>query len=276
MIRLKFCVFLLLSASAVPGAHSQHGALQNQVDARGPKAVLKRGSAFYGYPGSMAFHTAFHRGITTRYLLLKTATELPALRDYLALNDQQIGLISELRPVEVDISQDDHANAIVDPNAEPDENVVDPDYFRFLSDDQLNRLDLVALALDGYPALARSSVAERLELSPMTRTAIAAVLRENRTEIFLPRFRANFAGKLPSDHEYRDSVFAGQFLAHLNHEIIEVLAPQEAKRLTDWLMSAPTSDDAIEAVFTATPFPNGLNALASRWDPLRKEQKDEQ
>jgi hypothetical protein len=117
MIRLNICVLLLLSGGAMPSAYSQDNATserwQNRVDERGPKAVLKRGAAFYGYPGSMAFHTAFHRGITTRYLLLKTATELPALRGYLGLNEQQIGLISELRPVEVDRSQEDHANAFL-------------------------------------------------------------------------------------------------------------------------------------------------------------------
>lgn len=280
MIHLKICVLLLLSTGAVQCAYGQDNVpsepLYNRVDARGSKAVLKRGAAFYGYPGGIAFHTAFHRGITTRYLLLKTATKLPALRGYLGLNEQQIGSISELQPVAAGRSNEEHANALVDPNAEPDETVVNPDYFGFLSDDQLNRLDILTLWFDGYPALARSSVAERLELSPMTRAAIARVLLENRTEIFLPRFRANFAGRLPSDHEYRNSAFAGQFLAHLNHEIIDVLKPQEAKRLYEWLTTAPPSKDAIEAILTMAPLPDGLNALASPWDPRRQKQGDEQ
>lgn len=280
MIRSKTCVVLLLVTAVMPVAHSQEDGTsdrwQQWLDERKPKAVLERGAAFYGYPGGMPFHTAFHRGITTRYILLKTATELPAVRNYLDLNARQLGAVSKLQPVEVNLDREDNANALADPNAEPDEQRTDPDYFRFLSDEQLGRLDLLALTLDGYPALARLSVAERLELSATTRADIASILMENRTEIFLPRLRANFAAQLPPDYEYANSEFEGKFSAHLNHEILDVLKPREAKLLTEWLASAPPLDEPLEAIQKLAPLPGGLNSLATRWDPLRTKTRDEQ
>jgi len=277
MVRLKILAFLLLAAGVMPGAYSQDEPAserwQKRLDERGPKALLERGAAFYGYPGGLAFHTAFHRGITTRYLLLKTAAELPAVRDYLGLNAEQIGAVSHLQPLELDTNQ---AKVLADPNAEPDEHVVDPDYLRFLSGDQLSRLDMLALRFDGYPVLSRSSVADRVGLSPETRAKVARILSENREEIYLPYVRANFAAQLPPDHKYTDSEFSGKFSAHLNHEIINVLKPSEITRMIEWISSGPPPEEAIKAIIPTAPLPDGLNSLAARWDPLRQKKEDEQ
>jgi hypothetical protein len=277
MIRLKFLAFLLLAAGAMPDAYCQDKAAlerwQKRLDEQGPKPLLKRGAWFYGYPGGMAFHTAFHFGITTRYLLLKTATELPEVRDYLGLDAEQIGVISRLQALKLDATQ---AKALADPNAEPDEHVVDPDYFRFLSGEQLSRLDLLTFWFDGYPFLSRSSVANRVELSPETRTKVASILLENREDIYLPYVRANFAAKLPPNHKYRDSELFGRFSAGLNHEIVDVLEPSEITRMFEWLTSEPRPDEAAKAIKQIAPLPDGFDALVGRWHPFQQKKEAEQ
>lgn len=158
----------------------------------------------------------------------------------------------------MEVAREDHPDALGDANAQADEQIVESGYFGFLSADQLSRVDGVAMYFDGYPALARRSVADRLDLSADTRSAIATILSDNREQVYLPYFRARFAAPLPPDHEYADSVFFGKFLAHLNHEIADALKPPEAARLVEWLGVHPVPGDVVDAIEEKAPLPGGM------------------
>jgi len=226
-----------------------------------PIQLLKRGAMFYGYPGTMAFHTAFHAGTTSRYLLLKATSQLPEFRDYLVLTVIQIEAIAKLQPLDIDAIRTDNPKAVTDPNAELDEQIANPDYFAFLSSDQINKLDRVTFAFDGFASLSRRSLIKRLKISQTTDAKISAILLKNRENIFLPYFRWRFAAPLPPDHEFQDCDFSGKFITHLNYEIVDALSLTEAQALISWFATHSPPDTLIEKIKRLAPLPTGLFGL---------------
>ena len=148
-------------------------------DSRTPRQVLRDYSWVYNWPGGALFHTAFHRGYTTRFLLLKKCASSPVIADYLELTENQLKSVRELKPV---VSSEIK-------NAQPDEQAVDADYYAFLSKEQLLKLDITALRFDGFWALTRQSLAGSARLSADSKSNVAAVVAEVRDRIIMPKFR---------------------------------------------------------------------------------------
>ncbi len=137
---MRFCIFVVISLMAVP----PHASGQENV-VESSRELLCQSSSYFNYPGGMLFHTAFHHALTTRYVLLKSAKQCPALKQYLKLNANQMESVDKLRPLHVETPS---KKAATDLNAEPDEQVLDSNYFDFLNTEQLARLDLVAFRFE--------------------------------------------------------------------------------------------------------------------------------
>jgi hypothetical protein len=254
---MKTAVYAILSVLALVNsldwAQAQHAHLSSQEKANDHSQY----AIFFGYPGGMVFHTAFHGNTTTRFLLLKTALHSKQLREYLLLNENQCEHIKGMRAPARELSGDR--------NSEPDEQVGDPQYFAFLSEDQLGRLDLLAVRFDGLAALSRKSVVRRLDLSQASRDGISDAIMRVREKAVLPKVRRDFAAELPEDSDYRNCVFTGQITASLNFQILNALDRDEAGRLAAWISdiadSGPSFYDACEEVERMAPLPNGLDEL---------------
>lgn len=230
-----------------------------EISLTGPEVRerLRSSAWFFGYPGSMLFHTAFHGGMTTRFVLLKTALHSEEFAKHLSLDDQQRMRITQLKPVKIDLKEQAKA---ADPNAQPDEQIVQLDYYAFLQREQLKKLDMLALRFDGYIALTRQSVATDLELTAATKEKIAKAAVEIREKVFLPRFRLNYAGTPPTDIKYRDCHFAGSLCTQLNVQILDILTDEECRRFGEWLSSID-DNNAFDAVERLAKLPDGLGAL---------------
>lgn len=141
------CLFATCQANLVL-AEETAGAVKNS-----PDDLLQRYALRAYWPGGGLWHTAFHRGFTTRFLLLRCAPKSEQLVSWLELSKDQLQKIEQLRPVrevnrQIELSND-----------EPDEEEFGPKYFSFLSDEQRLRLDMLAMQYDGYFALTRRSLA---------------------------------------------------------------------------------------------------------------------
>jgi hypothetical protein len=215
----------------------------------------------------MLHHTAFCSTITTRFLLLKAATNCQELSSFLDLSDEQLDQVQQLEVVNENAW---FALDNVDQNAQPDEQLVDPKFFDFLQEDQLKRLDFVAFWFDGYASLSRSSVASRLNLSAETQRRIAEAILDIRSRVVLPNSRSRFAGPQPKDGDYMDCYFAGTVCAQLNLQIIDILSDEECRQLHEFLYltyDATTAGDAIYAVRKRAKLPGGVLSLADPFDP---------
>ena len=222
-----------------------------------PREELTASAWYFGYPDGMLFHTAFHGGYTTRFLLLKTALRSDELAKYFALTEGQRIQIQNLKMVTIDSSV---RKLLADDNAEPDEQIVRADYFAFLSDAQLASVDLVAFRFDGYCALTRSSLARHLAISEPAQTKIRAIVRTLRDNVFLPRFRWEFAAPLPADITFRSCQFAGSICAQANLQIINALTDEECRRVLDFISTVPTNA-VIAEIEELAPLPKGLSEL---------------
>jgi hypothetical protein len=257
-MRLVACVLIVFSACA------SHAADQESPQAvQWPPESLIATAWYFGYPGGMLFRTAFHRGYTTRIVLLKTAVRWEELADYLSLTEAQIKHIRDLPP----LAQSDHdRDHTLDLNAEPDEQLLEPEYFAFLSTSQLAKLDRVAFRFDGYIALTRRSLAGHLNISQSTQIRIREAVRAVRENVVLPRARGVFAAPLPGDIEFRNCLFAGSVCAQLNVQIIEIMTPEECQRVSEFI-SPIRGDKMIAELEKLAPLPEGVYALSAGMHP---------
>lgn len=236
-----------------------------------PREVLRECASEFTYPGGMLFHTAFQRGITTRYILLKASLRSEELNEYFSLDERQRLHAENLRPVKL---KDKHRRDLLDENAPPDEQLIEPDYFAFLGKDPLIKLDVLALRFDGYMALTRKSLAERLELSEESREKIAKAASELRELIVLPRFRWHFAAPLPNDIGFRDCLYAGSVCTQLNLKIIDLMTDQECERLHQTLVET-LDQEVIQATEKLAVLPDGVWSLLKKQDIPDFAQPDE-
>ena len=229
---------------------------ENRVDES--REFLRQHSFHFSYPGGALFHTAFHRSLTTRYLLLKTAKKCSALERYLELDAIQLELIDKLRPLSIESSGKEMGR---DPNSQPDELVVDSKYYDFLNSEQLARLDCVAFRFDGYASLVRSSMAKRVELSDESKAKIKDAVTHMRETIFLPRFRFNFAAPSHVDMMYREIHFAGAFVTQVNSRIVDLLTDAECRRVHQVIVSK-IDHTVIQELEKLATLPNGIDSLS--------------
>ena len=229
---------------------------ENRVDES--REFLRQHSFYFSYPGVMLFHTGFHRTLTTRYLLLKSAKKCSALERYLGLDPKQLEHIDKLRPVSVESPGKER---VQDPNSQPDELVVDSNYYDFLNTEQLARLDSVAFRFDGYASLVRSSVAKRVQLSDESNAEIKAAIAHVRETIFLPRFRSNFASPSKEDMMYREVHFAGAFVTQVNSRIVDLLTDAECERVHEMIVSK-IDHDVIQELEKMATLPEGIYSLS--------------
>lgn len=223
---------------------------------------LRSSAWLYGYPRGMLQHTAMLHTITTRYQLLRAATDCKELSSFLNLTDEQLEIVRRLNVVSEDVWFEHNKD---DLNAQPDEQYVEPKYFDFLQAEQVERLDFVAFWFDGYASLSRSSIAERLRLAPETRQRIAEAIANIRDNVVIPNSWRRFGGPQPKDGDYMDCYFAGAWCAQLNLQIIEILSDDECSRLHAFLDSTyePIAvGDLIAAVRKRARLPDGVLALA--------------
>lgn len=236
---------------------------QEQAALDAPTREQLRSSAWlYGYPRGMFQHTAMFHTITTRYQLLKAATDCKELSSFLNLSEKQLETVRQLDVVSEQVWHEINTG---DENAQPDEQFVDPKYFDFLQADQLERLDFVAFWFDGYASLLHSSVAARLNLQPETRQRIAEAITNIRNEVVLPNSWSRFAGPQPNDGDYMDCYFAGAVCAQLNVQIIEILSDAECSRLDEWLRArfdTKEFGEAIAAIRKRAILPGGVLSLS--------------
>ena len=223
-----------------------------------PRESVRSAGCLLSYPGGMLFHTAFDENVTTRFLLLKASLHSEAVKKYLSLDENQLLQVKELRPAKLAEANDGDDG---DLNAEPDEQVLQPDYFAFLKAEQLQKLDVLALRFDGYIALNRKSVAEYLRLGDASKLQIEKMTLDVREKIILPQFRWEFAAKLPKDSKYRSCLFAGSVCAQLNLRIVDTLTDQECQRLQDLFAAYTDAVGAIEAIEKAAVLPDGIRTL---------------
>lgn len=254
---LSFAVFAIACNTAL----GQNDSLPETARAR-----LRKLACFYGYPNAMLLHTAFHESKSTRFLLLKAALVSEHVRTALELTPEQVATIQNLNPVawgkyRLDPTQPAGHDS-------PDEQAVDPDYFRFLSPRQMAKLDALAFRFDGYPALTRQSMISHVQLSDATNKAVAKFVQEIRSDIVLPRVRENFAAKLPKDHAYRECFLDGNIYAHANTGILEVLTDAECERL-DAFLKEHNSPEAVRSIEAIAVFPYGMVALHTLVNGLR-------
>ena len=170
---------------------------------------------------------------------------------------------SDLPPLAPSDHDRDHT---LDLNAEPDEQLLEPDYFAFLSAGQLAKLDWVAFRFDGYSALTRRSLAGHLNISQSSQVRIREAVRTVRENIVLPRARSVFAAPLPGDIEFRNCLFAGSVCAQLNVQIVEILTPEECQRVSEFI-SPIRGDKMIAELEKRAPLPEGVYALGAGMHP---------
>jgi hypothetical protein len=214
-----------------------------------------------GYKGGIPFYTAFHQRTTTRLMLLHAAKRMPELAKHLHLTDTQIQRIEDLALPDLDSLRSDYRDSILDNNAAIDEEIVDPNFYAFLDDEQRSLLDGLSLSFDGWSALSRTSVSTRIQLSGESKREVATVLTKYREDLYLPYFRHTFAAKLPPDHDYRDCEFNGRYLATLNRAIAAKLSADELKRLSEWTSRSQPPNELVEAIRRLAPLPDGLFSL---------------
>ena len=229
---------------------------ENRVDES--REFLRQHSFHFSYPGGALFHTAFHRSLTTRYLLLKTAKKCSALERYLELDAIQLELIDKLRPLSIESSGKEMGR---DPNSQPDELLVDSKYYDFLNAEQLARLDCVAFRFDGYASLVRSSVAKRVNLSDESKAKIEEAVSRMRETIFLPRFRFHFGSPSHEEMSCRDCLFAGAFATQVNSRIVELLTDAECRRVHQVIVSK-IDHTVIQELEKLATLPNGIDSLS--------------
>ena len=223
---------------------------------------LRSEAWLFAYPNGLLFHNAFKQGITTRFLLLKTSLKSDQLATYLSLDDSQRKRISEIRAsgLQTLIAEKD-----TDANEQPDEQLLDRDYFNFLRSEQLRRLDAIAFRYDGYAALTRISLANHLELSDNSRAQIAHAVKAIRDNAIFPQSWRRFGGPQRPDAEYRDCQFAGGVCTQLNLQIIDILTDDECSRLHDFL-KAESDWAVVSSIDQLAALPHGVWSLADRLD----------
>lgn len=221
-----------------------------------PRKILQRCALRPSWPGSGLWHTAFNRECTTRFLLLRCSTKTKELVSWLKLSDEQLQTVAQLRPVaEVD-------RRIELSNDEPDEEVFDPKYFSFLSDQQRLKLDMLAMQYDGYFALTRRSLASAAKLSDESQAKIAKIVATAREEYVLPKFRWEFAARLPDDYQYEKMLAEGSYAAYVNLQIVDVLSDGECERLTKLLSDHSAPREVEQSLRALIKLPQGFDRLA--------------
>jgi hypothetical protein len=257
-------ICLLLASVVLTATEQVTAAIEDSVAAKQQPKEMPLAS---GYVGGLPFYTAFHQGVaTTRLILLKAASDIPELAEYLHLSAPQLKTIKTTKITDGGELTDVQVATLLDENAAVDEELVNPNFYGFLDDAQRERLDRLSLEFDGLAGLSRSSIASRLNLSLATRKRIAITLTRFREEGWLPFFRYEFAGRLPADHGYRKCVFVGEFLAGLNGEIYSHLSADERKACREWNSGTPVPDKVIEAIKRKAPLPEGLFGLVFKHD----------
>ena len=240
----------VLSLSFRSNTYSQEADGQNSA-----RKELRAAACFMGYPHAMLFHTGFHGGYTTRFTLLKRALDSKELAEFFDLSESQLGLIRELKPVKIEAT--DGSDGEANGNDSPDEDVIDPDRFRFLAAAQKTKLDAIAFRFDGFPSLTRQSMIKRLELSEKSTKALAKFLDEIRSSTIIPKFRMDFGGSKAADFQLREISFSASMYAYVNMSMVDILSEEECIRLAKFL-AEHLNHDAIELVESKKTFPNAL------------------
>lgn len=213
------------------------------------------------YYGGMPFYTAFHQELTTRQSLLKASKDLPKVAEYLQLTMDQQTEISKLRITAAETFSKPFREQLLDDNLPFDEDRIRPEFYSFLTAEQRDRLDRLAIEFDGCSALTLTSIADRLQLSPETRSAIAKKLVDLHDTLWMSYFRANFAGQPAKDHHYRQCVFVGQYTQILEEAVYRCLTDAERTRLQTWLSQQRPEYRVTESIRELAPLPEGLFEL---------------
>lgn len=235
----------------------------NQFMSRDVRKKLKIVAVMANWPGGALSHTAFHGSYTTRYLLLRSCKSSSELAKYLKLDKKQLGIVQELEVIE----------QIQPQNEQPDLEVIAPGYFSFLNEEQMLKLDLIAMQYDGYWALTRKSFAKRLELSKETQKNIAAVIKQVRDDLVMPRFRHEFAAPLPEDWKYDSMRFSGSVATYANIKIVDQMSDQECERLMKLIFKNQPPQALQEELREMVSLPDGVMNLRQEEDEGDKEEQ---
>lgn len=202
--------------------------------------------AFTGYPNGMLFHTAFHGGKSTRFVVIKTIAANASLAEDFGLTASQITAIQKLRPVETAQSNDS-----------PDELSVDPKIYSMLTEKQMDSLTSLSLRFDGMPGLTHKSIAERVGISHDTVEGMRKIVARNRDSIVLPNFRVRFATNRSDDQKSRDADFDTRLIVMTNFQLVAKLTDAERKKLAEFFKTNEV-DSLARKIEALAPLPDGL------------------
>jgi hypothetical protein len=202
--------------------------------------------AFTGYPNGMLFHTAFHGGKSTRFVLIKTIAANASLAEDFGLTASQITAIQKLRPVETAQSNDS-----------VDELSVDPEIYSMLTEQQMDSLTYLSLRFDGMPGLTHKSTAERVGISQDTFEGMRQIVARNRDTIVLPNFRVRFATNRSDDQKSRDADFDTRLIVMTNFQLVAKLTDAERKKLVEFFETKAV-DGLARRIEALAPLPDGL------------------
>jgi hypothetical protein len=223
-----------------------------------PRETLKRVASHLHWPGGGLWHTAFHRGYTTRYLLLRTCSRSEPLASYLHLSAEQLQTIKQLRP---GTQVGDRIEREQISNDEPDEEALQAKYFSFLTREQLLKLDLLAMQYDGFFALTRGSLARATKLSDESQQRIKKLVSEARESYVLPKFRREFAASLPRDYEYEKVLINSSITTQINLQIVDALNDAECARVHQLLNEYFTPPQVRISLRELMELPSGIGSL---------------
>jgi hypothetical protein len=208
------------------------------------------------WPGGALQHTPFHGGHTTRFLLLKCCLKSKVLANHLKLSDKQLATVGDLQVLEnYEYSEKIGIDKLFD------EESLDPEYYAFLSDEQMDRLDVLCFHLDGYSSLLRTSMKSRLQLSTESSEKISKLFSDFRTNHVNPRFRRNFAAQLPADIKYQNTWWDGSTTTFLNTKILAVLNDKEQQKLYDLLTTNKIPHDVLWEMLGICELPAGVESM---------------
>lgn len=245
---------LAVAAAASTGHADEQKSNTKKID-ESPAALrssLRDSAWIYGSPHGAMMHNAFHGQVTTRLLLLKAAVREPILAKHLSLDARRLEQIKQLKPAAGAPGQSDEQA-----NEQPDEEALNSDYFAFLDDSQLARLDRLAFQLDGYAAFTRRSVAARLRLSAATQKQIKQYAAKLRREYVMPRFQAHFAGVLPDNIEYRNVNFSARMHTQLNNRAVAAMTDAEVESVHRFVVQDAPPIEVVRRLEELAPLPKG-------------------
>ncbi len=103
-------------------------------------------------------------------------------------------------------------------------------------------------------------MATRVGLSDESKAKIEAAIARLREKIFLPRFRSQFATRLPDDTGFRECQFAGAFVTQVNSSVCDLLTEAECSRVHQLIVSQ-IDHDLVREVEKIATLPDGVSSL---------------